>query len=310
MNLGLTSRYPQISIPIGVRLGLHTVLNAGEFSRYLQLCNTEEASDDAAAGNKSIIFGLLYGLISLDTKYAKTVASETALDEYFDFETNKSNFRELMWLSVNPRILLSILEDKGTSPIVFRETIQGGHGSSLHVFASSYQFHRRGMSGSAWSELARWIFVDAQPSELTLEARSPVPIVFGSYQGVCQVGYLAYGRTPLGVIMSGLSYFQDLQKKWMLYEWLGDLAAAGVDLVEYGELETKSAKGFWQKHTMPSWDLTWPYFLYGPHPEDWRFFFREEIFDFKIEEYVEEFWRLVEPVEIHIPGSWINEDDE
>ncbi|KAK3396273.1 hypothetical protein B0T20DRAFT_417304 [Sordaria brevicollis] len=42
-------------------------------------------------------------------------------------------------------------------------------------------------------------------------------------------------------------------------------------------------------------------FTHGPRPEDWEIFW-----DPSVEDYVEDFWRMIENPPLAIPGSWVD----
>ncbi|KAK2003163.1 hypothetical protein LX36DRAFT_666713 [Colletotrichum falcatum] len=96
--------------------------------------------------------------------------------------------------------------------------------------------------------------------------------------------------------------------------------AAGIDLAEYGrqELEIYLAHGSLQGRrwfygpmrwlqtpdpAIPGWKLVG--FAYGPEPRDWKF-----TWDLDAWEYAGDFWELVENPPLHIPGGWVDDDDD
>jgi hypothetical protein len=129
------------------------------------------------------------------------------------------------------------------------------------------------------------------------------------------------GRTPLCVL---LIWFRALPKQteyWnrdakmiqylscILYTWICDLNASGIDLQQYGEMET--ALGLIDKvnpsrrfsHREEKFHLLG--FSYGPTVEDWKFWFSEPT------DYLAgKFWAMIEKSPSHsdsrctLPGSW------
>ncbi|MCJ1382157.1 hypothetical protein MMC17_005269 [Xylographa soralifera] len=93
----------------------------------------------------------------------------------------------------------------------------------------------------------------------------------------------------------------------LLKIWLEELAACGVDLQEYGEKEKAI------HHSIPMvkefrtstnrdeyvWHLS--SFTFGPSPDDWYLWESEHTDNF-----VGEFWSIVDPPELIIPGNWID----
>ncbi|KAI0843876.1 hypothetical protein F5Y00DRAFT_267139 [Daldinia vernicosa] len=87
--------------------------------------------------------------------------------------------------------------------------------------------------------------------------------------------------------------------------WLEALKQAGVDLEAYGRREHEI---FVEKNYSTAIDYYDEShlvdFQFGPNPEDWEFYFCRPIDD-----YVGEFWKLVEDPPIRVPGSWVDGDD-
>lgn len=185
--------------------------------------------------------------------------------------------------------------------------------SSLEGFAS-YYFGASEDSVKGWRELARWIFRDAQPSELTLSKSNDPwsPLVLGFISNLKCSGDENHGSVR--------SHFK-------LRHWLEDLDIAGVNLIEYGKLESAQLT---KTHETPTQtlldDLCWdskvcrnflccstrehlPYRLtYGPCPEDWHVLLMSEVFfAHEMEGCLEDFWNLTEPFETSIPGAWVDE---
>ena len=95
----------------------------------------------------------------------------------------------------------------------------------------------------------------------------------------------------------------------------------GVDLQAYGELEEQAWQEIGARHI--SWNQhgpeDWPSYLhsppldptvrklgklhYGPTVRDWWV-----EWDLQVEEYMEEFWALVESPRLQIPGAWVDDD--
>lgn len=121
-----------------------------------------------------------------------------------------------------------------------------------------------------------------------------------------------------------------IQLDSVLRTWLLDLSMAGIDLELYGAnekaLQLQYAMTSSSRWLCPEWGLgeddcpCWPNcseifrpidFSYGPHPEDWRFWFSDIPEDF-----AGEFWTLIEissamlvseyqSVDLSMPGTWI-----
>ncbi|KAI1644455.1 uncharacterized protein F4817DRAFT_360756 [Daldinia loculata] len=87
--------------------------------------------------------------------------------------------------------------------------------------------------------------------------------------------------------------------------WLEALKQAGINLEAYGRREKEIFAG-------KSYDILAGNgsekrlvdFRYGPEPEDWEFYFGEPIDD-----YVGEFWKLVEDPPLRVPGAWADDDN-
>lgn len=224
-------------------------------------------------------------------------------------------FGSIDWWQIDrPERLLSLLKEDGVSPFTFRETIKKGWLSSLGDFATSYLI-ARGNHVKGWRELARWISSDARPLEMSVphdQLPDFTPLVAGLT--------LAHGRS------------QDLiLAKSRFRQWVEDLDLGGVDLMEYGKLESVQLTKTHRKPVQALLDQLWshyswyimaysiaeviweclPYRLtYGPCPQDWDVLLMDEVFfEYEAKGWLEDFWKLVEPVEMSIPGAWVDEDE-
>ena len=103
-------------------------------------------------------------------------------------------------------------------------------------------------------------------------------------------------------------------------KWLENLKSGGIDLKSYGRLETKTFKQIRQgkiherymgakvglfrdggQDRHPKTVLFLTGFTYGPQPEDWTLFW-----DPFVEDFVEDFWWMIENPPLAIPGSWVD----
>lgn len=134
------------------------------------------------------------------------------------------------------------------------------------------------------------------------------------------------GRTPLCVL---LIWFRCLPKQteyWnrdakmiqylscILYTWIYDLNASGIDLQQYGEMETalglKDKVNSSRRFSCREEKFHMLGFSYGPTIEDWKFWFSEPT-----DSLAGKFWAMIEknPSYSHsrytIPGSWPKEID-
>lgn len=250
-------------------------------------------------------------------------------------DTKASDLRNIWWMDVfAPGPVLSRLKKAGVLPFNFRKTfaIKGYDESSLGEFAAQYLAAEYALKD--WRELARWIFRDAQPLEISLAQANEVwtPLA---------IGLMTAHRKSRERLREWLPE-QDWDTKkngkdrqwvedWMAEEiirlkgrvrqWVEDLDLAGVDLMEYGKLEsaqltktngkpiqTLLSDRFRRLEPESTWENL-PYRLtYGPSPEDWDVIFMSEVFfEYEAEGWLEDFWKLVDPVESIMPGTWVDE---
>lgn len=214
----------------------------------------------------------------------------------FDVLEAKCQFRRITWYRVMPRHVLQVLSAGNTSPAVFRSEISEGPESQLADFTWEYWYQtailRECYGGvEEWRALARWIFTDARAEELTSPRNDP------------SSGYRKLATPLLSAVNWNLNrHIQAVRS------WLEDLASAGVDLERYGECESQQFAEL-KKTLLADGDesMEWRLygFVYGPSPDHWYFFPRSEV-----EAYAGEFWELVEPAKMYVPGGWVDEDDE
>ncbi|WDK21606.1 Ankyrin repeat-containing protein [Colletotrichum graminicola] len=94
--------------------------------------------------------------------------------------------------------------------------------------------------------------------------------------------------------------------------WIAMLSDCGVDLLSYGLKERQLydegsmhyRRRFFLRFSSPTAARLFfvGFTYYGARPEQWRLWWT-----FEYEEYVEEFWNLVESREFKMPGSWVDE---
>jgi hypothetical protein len=135
------------------------------------------------------------------------------------------------------------------------------------------------------------------------------------------------GDTPLSVMLNcDVEYHWrcDVGIRWItpsmkvrqeiLRGWLKTLFSCGVDLQKYGETEKMYRAPTIQEyesrwHQGYTWHLACTGFTYGPHPEDWHFWFSDPT-----DHFVGKFWNRIEnqmsledqdePV---LPGAWVDD---
>jgi hypothetical protein len=101
-----------------------------------------------------------------------------------------------------------------------------------------------------------------------------------------------------------------------LRTWLEQLKESGVDLVEYGKKEKGVLERlfwtqewtYWEFDKRKRWeivgsDLRLINFIYGPEPDDWKFWFTQAMKD-----YFMDFWDMIDHPERAVPGAWQEED--
>ena len=129
------------------------------------------------------------------------------------------------------------------------------------------------------------------------------------------------GSTPLCVLLSQFAHLPEKTKYWnhdvkmiqylscTLYTWIYDLNASGIDLQQYGELETalglKDKVNLIRRLDFGEEKFYIIGFSYGPTVEDWKFWFSEPT------DYLAgKFWAMIEKSPSYsdsyctIPGSW------
>jgi hypothetical protein len=129
------------------------------------------------------------------------------------------------------------------------------------------------------------------------------------------------GNTPLCELLSRFFNLSEKTEYWnrdakmiqylscTLYTWIYDLNASGIDLQQYGELETalglKDEVNSSRRLNFREERFHILGFSYGPMVEDWKFWFSEPT------DYLAgEFWTMIEKSPSHsdshctIPGSW------
>ncbi|RYP46480.1 hypothetical protein DL768_007313 [Monosporascus sp. mg162] len=107
--------------------------------------------------------------------------------------------------------------------------------------------------------------------------------------------------------------------------WIGSLKAAGINVTEYGRCEMEllrdtaltrdfvPCREYYQMHPWKVQDPVWRGvsirlmgYKYGPEPEDWDVYWSEPT-----DEFVGDFWELVENPPLQVPGAWDpNFDDD
>lgn len=98
----------------------------------------------------------------------------------------------------------------------------------------------------------------------------------------------------------------------VLVVWLRMLREADIDLNAYGKNEHQllvNSKICQERLITHSVDHPFSVFrivgiTYGSQPEDWEIFWNEPS-----DQFAGHFWQLVEDPQLHIPGSWVNDDD-
>lgn len=135
-----------------------------------------------------------------------------------------------------------------------------------------------------------------------------------------------------GSILLGINSYKDLRRamrgyELLLREQLKVMSELGVDLTAFGEYSSSRSKkeepiAFWSdadtnrafqarvrptrlESNRPLRSDSRPILSrsYGPHPRDWRIWFEEPT-----DEYGGDFWQLVDPAPMSIPGAWVDEE--
>lgn len=123
------------------------------------------------------------------------------------------------------------------------------------------------------------------------------------------IHYIINGRTPLLSCIEGWlsDWSPPAANQLAIQLWLEQLEAVGVDLSEYGKAE----EFIWKNQTIRREFEMWSEisitlrvigFTYGATPKDWHLWLSDPT-----DEYVGEFWNMIErPVEV-MPGAWPQE---
>lgn len=262
---------------------------------YVDLDNEIDTSAGHPPYRERAMEAWIFELLWTRPRYASILANDYL--PKFDVVEAMVQFHRINWLTVVPRHLVQVLSAESTSPAVFRNEILKGLVSKLEFFALRYWWRTATRSADAegreeWRALARWIFTDARAEEITTPGKD-------SYRDWAQF------ESPL---FSTMKSSWDCSRIKAMRLWLEDLASAGVDLKRYGECESQYLTELKKSLNPYVVDLLeyLPYgFTYGSSPDDWSLFMRSEV-----EAYAGEFWELVEPAKMYIPGGWVDEDDE
>ena len=245
-----------------------------------------------------------------DPSGVKAVAHEIFTEPSQKVST--SDFQYIIWQVIDIRGLRHAIEDEGISPAAFRAQLDsnGNNQGWIHKFALVY-FIEQGWSEPAmlneWRLLARWMFTGIPLQEISSTMISSTTI--SSTQIPPEPWYNSF-ETPL---ICGLTCGAFIQRPNLneAQAWLEDLLIAGVDLEAYGELERAayeeacSNSGYWPHVWVKNPCLYLVSFTYGPRPQDWNF-----VWDAFVEDFAGEFWQLVEPPPVRIPGAWVDEDED
>ncbi|KAE8452633.1 hypothetical protein EG329_013892 [Mollisiaceae sp. DMI_Dod_QoI] len=153
---------------------------------------------------------------------------------------------------------------------------------------------------------------ESKPVQL-LSLLSDLVIGGSNLTSVSKDGRLCH--TPLLNLISGLNNYRDNPDynhiESVLMTWIKALKESGVDLEEYGREEqhihlTCNVVKNWCIHELSSRngknyivEIRLVRFKYGPEPEDWKFWFIQEL-----EPWFFEFWDMVDHPERAMPGTW------
>lgn len=235
----------------------------------------------------------------------------------------KSKFASLVWEYVDPELLLPVLRHgRVTCAADFRAFLHDSVESSLHSFAKVY-FSRSPhvsrdnsksdneidseMKFKFWRSLARWIFSGISKEEMSKQGGAPWESLTPLFAGLIECGW----AVPKS---ARERRFTLLRMTRTTHMWLEDVRLSGLDLVEYGRHELKL-------YTFDNWNHIWRWsvlafgdeasypsgpqlvsFTYGPRPEQWNF-----EWDLAVEEYVGDFWEMMENPPLHVPGEWTDD---
>lgn len=216
-------------------------------------------------------------------------------------------FGDIWWTFMDPEATLQHIQHTGVTPATFRPQLDQSHDSStvslVSAYLSSLIFHTENVERvENWRKLIRWTFDGARPDEVSYFK------VINGYEEDCTPLVIGLYRQYMRSGQNGLPYNPHRFERAIVM-WLEDLVAAGVDLQQYGEIEQSRYPGWaileeYAVDFFPGYDALY-WFTYGPRPEDWRFFWGS-----KVEEFAGEFWKLVEPRAISIPGAWADENED
>ncbi|CAM1507443.1 Fc.00g070840.m01.CDS01 [Cosmosporella sp. VM-42] len=237
---------------------------------------------------------LVRQLMWKDPDGVKSIANELFTD--YDPKLSTSDFRYVDWNYINATMLLQAIEEEGICSADFRAQLRRSPNGSTYSFAVNYFWHQAESFPEFhdWRLLARWMLAGVPLEVITRKFADTDPTA------------LLYSLCSNGP--STAKSFSDGARPW-----LEDLLAAGIDLEAYGERERNaymricSGTGTWpfaqpSYHGERSWLVS---FTYGPRPEHWSY-----VWDPVVEEYAGDFWLLVEPPPVKIPGAWVDEDED
>lgn len=222
-----------------------------------------------------------------------------------ELDNSVSTFRDIWWLCTDPKVTLRLLQETGITPATLRQQLDRILRASPDCLFDKYfrslitvHWTENRDEVDAWRRVVRWIFDKIRPDEINYigflaNPSSTIPLI--NYTRIVQ--YKCDDPQRLKHIEAAFAI------------WLEDLAMAGVNLQEYGEHERRHLPG-WHKvrqmdHKFEAGCNVLYWFTYGPRPEDWHFFW-----SFGVEGFAGEFWKLVEPRQIDIPGAWVIEDGD
>lgn len=235
-----------------------------------------------------------------------------------------SKFASLIWDYVDPELLLPVLRNgRITRAADFRAFLHGSVGSSLHMFAKVYfsrspQIRRDDsrsdecisseMNFKHWRSLAQWIFSGISKEEMSKQGGAPWESLTPLFAGLTGSGWMV----PESTRERRLTLLRMIETTRM---WLEDVRLSGLNLSAYGRQELKLYK-LNNRNQIWRWNIlslgeeaVYPSgpqlvsFKYDPQPEEWHF-----EWDLAVEEYVGDFWNMVDNPPLHIPGGWTDDD--